>query len=195
MKRSLTRVRVLAAGGIVILCLAFVPALSAAAERPSNAGQLLFWCSASTWRESRGGPGKSTSTQRPLKSWDPCPGSSGARPCGLSPNVRTPSCRTSCVPASRRISSSASRRLWRLIPTGQARFRVLRRCRTDAEAHHPPEVIGVASLTVAAGSKLATWTVIREPLRPLKTARPRSALALPKRPSGGLGTGMANRQK
>jgi hypothetical protein len=43
MKRSLTRVRVLAAGGIVILCLAFVPALSAAAERPSNAGQLLFW--------------------------------------------------------------------------------------------------------------------------------------------------------
>jgi hypothetical protein len=42
MKPSMTRVRVLAAGGILILSLAFVPALPAA-ERPSNAGQLLFW--------------------------------------------------------------------------------------------------------------------------------------------------------
>jgi hypothetical protein len=43
MKSWLTRVRVLAAGGILILSFAFSPALPAAAERPSNAGQLLFW--------------------------------------------------------------------------------------------------------------------------------------------------------
>ena len=42
MKSRLTRVRVLAAGGLLILSLAS-PALAAAAERPSNAGQLLFW--------------------------------------------------------------------------------------------------------------------------------------------------------
>jgi len=43
MQSRLTRVRVLAAGGLVILSLAFSPGLPAAAERPSNAGQLLFW--------------------------------------------------------------------------------------------------------------------------------------------------------
>ena len=40
MKPSLTQVRVLAAGGILILSLAFLPALPAAADRPSSAGQL-----------------------------------------------------------------------------------------------------------------------------------------------------------
>ena len=43
MKPSLTRVRIVAAGGILILSLAFFPALAAAAERPSEAGQLLVW--------------------------------------------------------------------------------------------------------------------------------------------------------
>jgi hypothetical protein len=43
MKSSLTRVRLLAAFGIVILCLALFPTLPAAAERSSNAGELPFW--------------------------------------------------------------------------------------------------------------------------------------------------------
>jgi hypothetical protein len=43
MKCSLSRLRLPVARGILILSLALVPALPAAAERPSNAGQLLFW--------------------------------------------------------------------------------------------------------------------------------------------------------
>jgi len=43
MKPSLTRIRFLAAAGILLLSLASTPALPAAAERPSNADEVLFW--------------------------------------------------------------------------------------------------------------------------------------------------------
>lgn len=43
MKLSLTRVRLIAAGGILTLTLTFPSAPPASAERPSDAGQILFW--------------------------------------------------------------------------------------------------------------------------------------------------------
>jgi hypothetical protein len=58
MKPSLTRVRVLAANGFLILSLAFLPALPAAAERPSNAGQLFFWLLGLNMAREQGTPWK-----------------------------------------------------------------------------------------------------------------------------------------
>lgn len=57
MKSSLTR-GCLVACGILILSLASSPALPAAAERPSNAGQLLFWLLGLNVAREQGRPSK-----------------------------------------------------------------------------------------------------------------------------------------
>lgn len=57
MKSSLTR-GCLVACGILILSLASSPALPAAAERPSNAGQLLFWLLGLNVTREQGRPSK-----------------------------------------------------------------------------------------------------------------------------------------
>lgn len=58
MKPSLTRVRVLAVGAILILSFALLPALPAAAEHPSNTGQLFFWLLGLNMAREQGTPWK-----------------------------------------------------------------------------------------------------------------------------------------
>jgi hypothetical protein len=58
MKLSLTRVRLSAACGILTLSLVLPSALPAAAERPSDAGQLLFWLLGLNMAREQGTPRK-----------------------------------------------------------------------------------------------------------------------------------------